>query len=169
MAFGAVQIRNAAVHETADGRRLMVVHGDQFDSIVKCNRLASVLGSLAYDGLIAANRWIHILRRQLGFPYWSLAAYLKQRSKNAANYIQRFEQAVLHEVRRHGLDGLVCGHIHRAQLHSEQGLSYCNTGDWVENCTALVEHHDGGLELVHWSDRQQRLKSLPGQPTADAA
>lgn len=157
MDFGDVAIRREAVHTTADGRRLLILHGDEFDSVVKCSRFLAMLGSRAYDWLLYANRWVNAFRRRFGFPYWSLAAYLKHKVKNAVNFISDFEEGVAREVRKRGLDGVVCGHIHRAEIRTIDGVLYCNDGDWVESCTALVEHHDGTLGLMHWTDAETRL------------
>ena len=157
--FGNLSIRNQAVHTTADGRRMVVLHGDQFDAAVQCSRLVAMLGSRIYDWLLYANRWVNFVRRKLGFPYWSLAAHLKQKVKNAVNYIGNFESAVAHEARRQRADGLICGHIHHAEIAEIGGVLYCNDGDWVESCTSLVERHDGTLELLHWSDEQRLLKA----------
>jgi UDP-2,3-diacylglucosamine pyrophosphatase LpxH len=159
--FGNVQIRADAMHETADGRRLLVMHGDEFDSVVKCSRWLAVLGSRAYDLLLRLNRWVNGFRRTFGFPYWSLAAYLKHRVKEAVNFISSFEMAVAREARKRGADGVVCGHIHRAEIAELDGVLYLNDGDWVESCTALVERFDGTLEILHWGDRKEVLKSLP--------
>ncbi len=159
MEFGNVRIQREAMHETADGRRLLILHGDQFDGVVKCSRLMAALGCHAYDLLLFTNRMVNHVRRHFGFPYWSLAAYLKTRMKNALNYIRRFEEAVAIEAHRRGVDGMVCGHIHRAEMTEIDGVLYCNDGDWVESCTALVERHDGALHLVHWSEEMQLLKS----------
>jgi len=162
MSFGNVSIRNEAIHTTVDGRRLLVLHGDQFDEIVKCSPLLAVLGSRVYDLLLRANHLVNGLRRYFGFSYWSLAAYLKQRVKNAVQYISNYEQAVAYEAGRKGVDGMVCGHIHRAEISRVGELLYCNSGDWVESCTALVERDDGTLELLHWSDAHgSSLKSFP--------
>lgn len=150
--FGGVRITADPVHATADGRRFLVIHGDEFDSIVKHSRWLAVLGSGAYDFLLYANRWVNYFRRKLGFPYWSLAAYLKHKVKNAVNYISNFEQALAHEARKRGVDGVICGHIHRATIENMDGILYCNDGDWVESCTALVERHDGSLAILHWAD-----------------
>jgi len=167
--FGAVRIRNRRIHQTADGRRFLVTHGDQFDGMVQCSRWASAVGSVAYDGIIAANRWLHIVRRTFGFPYWSLASFLKQRVKNAETYVRRYDAAVLREAREQEVDGIICGHIHRAGVQSDEGLLYCNTGDLVESCTALVEHHDGAMELLHWSERPRRVHYLADRLSARAA
>jgi UDP-2,3-diacylglucosamine pyrophosphatase LpxH len=120
--------------------------------VVQCSKWLAVLGSRAYDLLLHLNRWINVFRRRFGFPYWSLAAYLKHKVKNAVNFISSFEQGVAHEVKKRGLDGVVCGHIHRAEITSINGILYCNDGDWVESCTAVTESFAGELELVHWSD-----------------
>lgn len=153
MSFGNVRISNREVHTKADGTRLLVLHGDQFDSVVRCSRALSRLGNSAYSVLLSANIFVNHVRRRLGWPYWSLAGYLKHKVKNAVQYISNFEQAVVHEAKRFDVDGVVCGHIHHAEIRRLDGLVYCNCGDWVESCTALVEHVDGALELLHWSDQ----------------
>lgn len=155
--FGDIQILDEAIHETADGRRFLIIHGDEFDNVVKHNKWLAMLGDRAYGLLLAINRWFNHARRRLGFPYWSLAAYLKHKVKNAVNYISSFEQALVHEARRHNVDGLICGHIHKAAIETIDGVLYCNDGDWVESCTALVEHHDGSLEIVHWADQSRSV------------
>jgi len=152
MTFGNVRITGQLVHTNADGRRLLVTHGDEFDSVVRCSRLASMIGSGVYDMLLVANRWVNGLRRHFGFSYWSLAGFLKHKVKNAVQYISNFEEAVAHEAAKQGVDGVVCGHIHRAEITELRDILYCNCGDWVESCTALVEHNDGTLELMRWSD-----------------
>ncbi len=155
--FGGVQVATDAVHQTADGRKLLVLHGDEFDSIVRHSKWLAMFGSWIYDLLLYSNRWVNYVRRKLGFPYWSLAAYLKHKVKNAVNYISHFEQALVHEARKRGVDGVVCGHIHKATIEHYDGVLYCNDGDWVESCTALVEQTDGGLALVHWADESVYL------------
>ena len=169
MSFGDVLIRNEVVHTTKDGRRLLVLHGDAFDSVIKCSKLLEMIGNLSYDWLLEVNRLVNWGRRKLGLPYWSLATYLKHKVKNAVNYISNFERAVSHEARKHKVDGLVCGHIHRAEMSTINGVLYCNDGDWVESCTALVEHFDGALQLLHWTDQQHVMKDeLELEPQATA-
>jgi UDP-2,3-diacylglucosamine pyrophosphatase LpxH len=168
--FGGVHVRSEAVHETADGRKFLIIHGDEFDYVVKHNRTVALIGSGAYELLLSANRWVNAARRRLGLPYWSLAAYLKHKVKNAVNYISNFEHALVHEARKRRLDGVICGHIHKAAIQRINGLLYCNDGDWVESCTALVEHQNGRLEVIHWADEsvfllaegeEQRSASIP--------
>ncbi len=158
-AFGNVVVRCQHLHVTADGKRLLIIHGDQFDAIIQCSRLAKICGSYAYDLLLWTNRWVNRARRRLGFPYWSLAAYLKVRLSKATRHMRAFEDAVTQEARRQGVDGVVCGHIHRAEIRRHDGILYCNDGDWVESCTALAEDFRGRLHLLHWSDRKQTVKS----------
>lgn len=160
MSFGNVLISSEVVHTRADGKRLLVLHGDQFDAVVKCSKALALIGSKVYDWLLRANHLVNWTRRKLGFPYWSLAAFLKHKVKNAVQYIGNFEQAVAYEAERQGVDGVVCGHIHRAEITLIGDVIYCNCGDWVESCTALVEHFDGSMELLHWSDRQEGSLSL---------
>jgi UDP-2,3-diacylglucosamine pyrophosphatase LpxH len=146
-----IRLRNEAVHVTADHRRLLVVHGDEFDSVVRYARFLALLGDWAYTVALVANRWFNAGRRRLGLPYWSLSAWLKRQVKEAVKAIDRFEAALAGEARRRGFDGVVCGHIHQAEMRDLDGVLYLNAGDWVESCTALVEHHDGRLELVDWA------------------
>jgi UDP-2,3-diacylglucosamine pyrophosphatase LpxH len=162
MQFGGVTVVSDAVHTTADGRRLLIIHGDQFDGIVCYAKWLAFLGDRAYTVMIDVNHWFNLARRALGYPYWSLSAYLKARVKNAVDFVARFSGAVAAEAKRRGLDGVVCGHVHKAEITHIDGVLYCNDGDWVESCTALVEHWDGRLEILHWAD----MRSLPvWQPT----
>ena len=160
MDFGNVRIRNEVVHTTADGRRLLVLHGDEFDAVVTSSKTLALIGSKLYDWLLEANHLVNFVRRRLGFSYWSLAACLKHRVKNAVQYISNFETALAYEAARHHVDGLVCGHIHRAEITRIEGILYCNCGDWVESCTALAERHDGTLELLHWSDAERGVELI---------
>lgn len=145
-----IKLCREAIHVTADGRRLLVIHGDEFDSVVRYAKVLALLGDWAYDTALTVNRWFNAVRRRLGYPYWSLSAWLKQQVKEAVKAIDRFETALTSEARRRGLDGVVCGHIHHPQMLDMNGMLYANDGDWVESCTALVEHHDGRLELIDW-------------------
>ena len=156
--FGGVEIKNHAIHATADGKQLLVLHGDEFDNVIRCSGLMSLAGCWGYDLLMWINRAHNWLRRLFKLPYWSLASYLKHRLKNAREYIERFERVVAKEAKRRGVDGLVCGHLHRPELSYIDEMLYCNDGDWVESCTALVERHDGSMQLLHWADEKHALK-----------
>jgi UDP-2,3-diacylglucosamine pyrophosphatase LpxH len=160
MMFGNVIVKKQEIHATADGKHLLVTHGDEFDSAVKCNKVVAKVGDFLYDWLLIINRAFNHLRRKLGFSYWSLATYVKSKVKNAVHYIHCFEEAVLHEARRQNVNGLICGHIHQAALREMNGVLYCNTGDWVENCTSLVEQHDGSLELIRWPEKIRERSSV---------
>ncbi|NCA69843.1 MAG: UDP-2,3-diacylglucosamine diphosphatase [Sphingobacteriia bacterium] len=149
--FGHVAVRNEAIHTTADGRRFLVMHGDAFDAVVQNGKWLAKLGASAYDTLLALNGHISRIRRWLGLEYWSLAAFLKYKVKDAVSYISDFETALANEAKRRQLDGMICGHIHHAEIRDIEGIAYCNCGDWVESCTALAEHHDGRLELLRWT------------------
>ncbi|WP_439587365.1 UDP-2,3-diacylglucosamine diphosphatase [Hydrogenophaga sp.] len=148
--FGGIEVVNEAVHTTADGRRLWVVHGDHFDGVIQCAKWLAYLGDNAYELSLRLNRHINSLRVRMGLPYWSLSQYLKHKVKSALNYVTDFERAVAAEARQRGYQGVVCGHIHRPEMRMIDGTLYCNDGDWVESLSALVEHFDGRLELVHW-------------------
>jgi UDP-2,3-diacylglucosamine pyrophosphatase LpxH len=149
--IAGIRLRQEAAHVTAAGKRLLVMHGDEFDSVVRYAKFLALLGDWAYSMALVFNRWFNSLRRRLGYPYWSLSAWLKRQVKGAVKAVDRFESALANEARRRGFDGVVCGHIHHAEMREVQGVLYINDGDWVESCTALVEHHDGRLELIDWA------------------
>jgi UDP-2,3-diacylglucosamine pyrophosphatase LpxH len=148
--FGDIAIRDDAIHCTARGQRLLVTHGDFFDGVVQCAKWLAILGDALYTFTLRLNRDFNALRARIGLPYWSLSQFLKHKVKNAVSYIVAFESALAAEARRRGLDGVVCGHIHKAEIRDIDGILYCNDGDWVESLTALVETHDGELRIVHW-------------------
>ena len=148
--IGGVHLRRDAEHMTADGRRLLVMHGDEFDSVVRYAKFLAHLGDWAYTAALTLNRYFNAVRRRLGYPYWSLSQWLKRQVKEAVKAIDRFEVAMAGEAKRRGFDGVVCGHIHHAEMREVGGVLYLNDGDWVESCTALVEHFDGRLELIDW-------------------
>jgi UDP-2,3-diacylglucosamine pyrophosphatase LpxH len=148
--IAGVEIAREAVHETADGKSLLVVHGDQFDGVIACAKWLAHLGDSAYTAALQLSEIFCALRRALGLPYWSLSAYLKRKVKNAVEYVCRFQEAVVREARERGFDGVVCGHIHHAAMEEMDGVLYLNDGDWVESCTALVEDARGHLSILHW-------------------
>lgn len=148
--FGGIAVADHAIHQTADGRTLYIVHGDRYDGVVTQSKWLASLGGSAYEVAIQLNYVFNRIRRRLGYSYWSLSAWLKHKVKNAFTYIDTFEQALAAEAKKYHADGVVCGHIHRASIRDCDGVTYYNTGDWVESCTALVEHHDGRMELIHW-------------------
>ncbi|SHO65876.1 UDP-2,3-diacylglucosamine pyrophosphatase LpxH [Pseudoxanthobacter soli DSM 19599] len=151
--FGGVEVADTAVHVAADGRRYLVIHGDQFDVVVRHAKWLAFLGDWAYTTALVVNTWVNVIRRRLGLTYWSLSAWAKLKVKNAVNFIGKFEDALSSEARRNGVDGVICGHIHHATIHDRFGIRYINTGDWVESCTAIVETHDGRFELIRWTSR----------------
>jgi UDP-2,3-diacylglucosamine pyrophosphatase LpxH len=161
-----VQLTREAVHQAADGRRFLVIHGDEFDGVIRYAKLLAHLGDWAYDSALVLNRWFNEVRRRLGYPYWSLSQWLKRQVKEAVKAIDRFELALANEARRRGLDGVICGHIHHAEMREVHGISYMNDGDWVESCSALVEHADGRFELLDWA-REMRLAAA--RQVTDAA
>jgi UDP-2,3-diacylglucosamine pyrophosphatase LpxH len=167
MQLGGVTLVAEAIHVTADGRKLLVIHGDEFDGVVRYARWLALLGDWAYELTLRLNHRFNQLRRRLGYPYWSLSAYLKSRVKNAVQFIGDFAEAIAAEARRRNVDGVVCGHIHHAEIRDIGGVLYCNDGDWVESCTALVEHFDGRLEIIRWIEEQALDALLPAQ-LADA-
>ncbi|NBT34494.1 MAG: UDP-2,3-diacylglucosamine diphosphatase [Betaproteobacteria bacterium] len=161
MAFGDIDILDEAVHVMKDGRRLWVTHGDLFDGVVQHAKWLAHLGDAAYTWILAMNNHFNRLRHRLGLSYWSLSQYLKQKVKNAVNFITDFEEALVAEARRRGYDGVVCGHIHKAEIREIDGLLYCNDGDWVESLSALVETHTGELKLVYWPYRADSPEKRP--------
>jgi UDP-2,3-diacylglucosamine pyrophosphatase LpxH len=150
LAFGGIDIRDEATHVTADGKRMLVIHGDLFDAVVQGAKWLAHVGDAAYMMTLKVNRWFNHLRAKLGLRYWSLSQFLKHRVKNAVGYITHFEVALAHEARRRGYDGVICGHIHKAEIRDIEGIRYCNDGDWVESLTALVETESGELRLIDW-------------------
>lgn len=152
--FGGVRVARDALHETADGRRFLVTHGDEFDAHTRRPFLRSLFGAGAYHALVGANTMINRLRRRMGFGYWSLSAYVKTSVGRARRFIEAFEEGAAAEARRRGFDGVICGHIHRAQMREIDGVLYVNDGDWVESCTVVVEHQSGELEILDWAARR---------------
>ena len=159
--IAGVKLQLEAEHTTADGKRLLITHGDAFDSVVRHARILALLGDWAYTAALGINRYFNQVRVRLGYPYWSLSAWLKRQVKEAVKAIDRFETALADDAHKRGFDGVVCGHIHHAEMRMVNGVMYLNDGDWVESCTALVEHHDGRLELIDWAARN-KLSLLAG-------
>lgn len=156
MSFGDIQVVHEHVHTALDGRRYLVTHGDEFDQVTRYHRWVAILGDVSYNLLVRTNGWISWLRRRLGRPgYWSLAGYAKRRIKTAVSFIFDFEDSVVHTARERGMDGVICGHIHWAAIKEVEGLRYINCGDWVDSCTAIVEHMNGRMELIHWNGADQ--------------
>lgn len=164
LTFGGVELALEAIHCTAHGRRLLVTHGDAFDGVVLYARWLAFLGDQAYALLLRANVLFNRLRRRLNLPYWSLSGYLKFKVKNAVQFVGRFEEAVAHEAAQRGVDGIVCGHIHCPEIRQIGAVTYYNDGDWVESCSALVEHADGAMEIVRWAEE---VKAPAARPQAD--
>lgn len=165
--FGGVDVVTDAVHVTADGRRLWITHGDLFDGVIQCAKWLAYLGDSAYEFTLKLNSWFNRARARMGLPYWSLSKYLKLKVKRAVSYVSDFEVAVAREARKRGLHGVVCGHIHHAEMREIDGILYCNDGDWVESLTALVEHHDGRLEIADWSAQRSVAKAPKATPAVN--
>ncbi len=150
MHFGGIEVAQRAIHETADGKKYLVLHGDEFDVVVRNARLLAYLGDWAYDMAILINIGLAAVRRRLNMPYWSFSAWAKLQVKHAVNFIGEFQRVVVEEAKRSDADGVICGHIHHAVIEDFDGIRYINTGDWVESCTAVAEHEDGTFELITW-------------------
>ena len=166
--FGGIEIKRAAFHDTADGRRLMVLHGDEFDAVMLSHRWLAFVGDAAYHVLLGLNRWVNVVRRALDLPYWSLSKIAKHKVKNAVEFIGKYEEVVARAAGERGVDGVVCGHIHTAEMrdfkHGKATVAYYNDGDWVEGCTALVEHFDGRMEILHWADEVAQRRDVTTTP-----
>ncbi|WP_374527205.1 UDP-2,3-diacylglucosamine diphosphatase [Novosphingobium sp.] len=166
MSFGGVEVALEAIHVTADGRRLLITHGDGFDQVVLYARWLAFLGDKAYSLLLRLNVVLNSVRRRFKLPYWSLSAYLKKRVKNAVQFIGAFEDAVAHAARDRQVDGVVCGHIHSAEIRQIGEITYYNDGDWVESCTALVEDHTGAMAIVDWAAENRTAAAAKGAPAS---
>jgi UDP-2,3-diacylglucosamine pyrophosphatase LpxH len=160
LSFGGIEVVEEAIHVTARGARLWITHGDLFDAVMQHATWLAHLGSWLYDLLLDFNRWTNAVRLKLGLPYWSMSQYIKHQVKDAVSFISKFEHVMAEEARRRDCDGVVCGHIHKAEIRTIDGVLYCNDGDWVESMTALVETFAGELEIVHWCTRQAEPLNL---------
>lgn len=158
--FGGIEILRDTEHVTAAGKRYIVMHGDEFDVVVRYAKWLAFLGDRSYELALWLNQPLNSIRRKLGFGYWSMSAYLKHRVKTAVNFIGEFEHALSDVARRHQVDGIICGHIHHAASRHVDGVHYMNCGDWVESRTAIIERHDGTLEVIHW-DRLEKELAAP--------
>lgn len=158
--FGGIEVMQTAEHLGADGRRFLVTHGDQFDSIVVNARWLAHLGDRAYELALWLNTILNKVRRYWGSPYWSLSNWAKQQVKRAVNFISEYEKVLAMEAKAGGFDGIICGHIHAANICRLNGIDYVNAGDWVESCTAVAEHADGSLHLINWAERQRVMRGL---------
>jgi UDP-2,3-diacylglucosamine pyrophosphatase LpxH len=159
--FGGIDVAETAIHVAADGRRYLVLHGDLFDIVIKHARWLALLGDKAYDVAIQVNTIVNSVRRAFGFTYWSLSQWAKLKVKNAVKFIGEFEQALAAEAARHKVDGVICGHIHHAVIREDLDIRYINCGDWVESCTAAVEHPDGRFEIIAWTGTASDQWSRP--------
>ena len=171
MHFGGIEIERQAIHTMVDGRRFVVLHGDEYDVVVRYARWLAFLGDRGYEFALWLNSPLNFVRRHLGLGFWSLSAYLKHRVKTAVNFIGEFEKALAEEARRQHVDGVICGHIHHAASRDIGGIHYINTGDWVESCTAIGEKENGEIELIRWHDvvREHAAATLAGTAALQAA
>jgi len=156
-----IEVVREAIHETASGLRLLVLHGDQFDGVIGCAKWLAHVGDRAYTLALRLNDGLHAVRRGLGLPYWSLSAYLKRAVKNAVEYVSRYEEIVARAAATRGVDGVICGHIHHAEMRHIGNILYLNDGDWVESCSALAEDGFGNLEILRWATATPRSAPQP--------
>lgn len=164
MDFGGIQIRQEAEHLTADGKRLLIIHGDEFDGVMQYAKWLAHLGDKLYMWALALNRHLNKIRLALGKPYWSLSQYLKHKVKNAVSFISQFERILADAAKRRGFDGVICGHIHQAEIKTYEGIFYGNCGDWVESLTALVENAEGEIKIIYWAKEKQQRANRSPQP-----
>jgi len=148
--FGGIEIERQAMYETAAGKRYLILHGDEFDVVVRYAKWLAFLGDRGYEFALWLNWPLNFVRRRFGFGYWSLSSYLKYRVKTAVNFIGDFEKNLAEEAKRRDVDGVICGHIHHAASRQFDNVHYVNTGDWVESCTAVGENANGELEMINW-------------------
>jgi UDP-2,3-diacylglucosamine pyrophosphatase LpxH len=151
--FGGIEVVQETIHVTADGKRYLVLHGDLFDVVIRHARWLALAGDKAYDAAIWLNTLLNRIRRAFGLTYWSLSQWAKLKVKNAVNFIGEYERTIAAEAHRRGVDGVICGHIHHAVIRDDNDFIYVNCGDWIESCTAVVEHFNGVLEIVSWATR----------------
>jgi UDP-2,3-diacylglucosamine pyrophosphatase LpxH len=171
MVFGGVEVTETDIHETADGKKMLIIHGDQFDIVVRHARWLAFLGDWAYELALWLNIWNNRIRRLFGVGYWSFSAWAKLKVKKAVNFIGDFEETLAAEAARRGVDGVVCGHIHHATIRRIGDMIYVNTGDFVESCTAVAEHADGRFEIIHWhkTAQEQEPVTIDGKEPAAPA
>jgi UDP-2,3-diacylglucosamine pyrophosphatase LpxH len=166
--FGGIEVAEEFIHTCADGKKILLLHGDKFDTVVRNVKWLALLGDWAYDFAIWLNRHIAYVRRYLGLPYWSFSQWSKDKVKRAVSFISAFEDAVVADARRRKVDCVMCGHIHKPVVRDVGGITYINTGDWVESCSAVVEHFDGRLELIHWQDAANaEFRKIKGKTRKD--
>ena len=166
--MAGIRLQAEAIHEAADGRRYLVIHGDEFDGVIRYAKFLAHLGDWAYEWALVLNRLFNVARRWCGYPYWSLSQWLKLQVKGAVKAIDNFEHALAGEAKRRGLDGVICGHIHHAEQREVDGVQYMNSGDWVESCSAVVEHRDGRFALIDWiaTERMSPAGRAPAEALA---
>lgn len=155
LSFGNIHLVDEYIHETPNGNKFWVIHGDAFDSIISNQKWLALVGDWAYETLLQFNYYLNRIRSLFGMEYWSLSAYLKYKVKQAVNYINSYEQTLANECLKRGYQGVVCGHIHHPEITMIDNICYANSGDWVESCSALVEHSNGELEVIRWADRAE--------------
>ena len=160
LSLGSIQIKMNAIHTTADGKTYLVLHGDEFDGVIQYAKWLAFLGDQAYEVAMNINIAFNKARRLFGLPYWSLSAYLKRKVKRAVEFLSHFEDAVVQEAKVRGTDGVICGHVHTPEMRMIDGIHYCNDGDWVESCSALVEHHNGHMEIIYWPKQHELPQSI---------
>jgi UDP-2,3-diacylglucosamine pyrophosphatase LpxH len=167
--YGNIAIQQRAIHQTADGRRILIIHGHELDTVVQNVKWLAYVGDVGYQFLLSLNPLINLVRRCFGHGYWSLSAYVKKRVKDAVSFIGKFEEAVVKYAEKYSVDAVLCGHIHSAAIRQFGDVAYYNCGDWVETCCAMIEREDGVIEIVNYGSRLFPATQLQSQPSAAMA
>ncbi|HWB60360.1 MAG TPA: UDP-2,3-diacylglucosamine diphosphatase [Chthoniobacteraceae bacterium] len=147
-AYGNIMVEKQAIHETADKRRLLIMHGHELDTVVQNIKWLAYVGDFGYQLLLKLNRPVNFVRKLFGREYWSLSAYVKKSVKNAVSFIGQFEEAIVRYSKEYKVDGVVCGHIHSPVIRKIENVDYYNSGDWVESCSVLLEDYEGKISLL---------------------
>jgi UDP-2,3-diacylglucosamine pyrophosphatase LpxH len=166
--YASVTLQKNAIHETADGRRLLIMHGHELDTVVQNMGWLAHVGDIGYVFLMRCNGVVNFIRRLAGLGHWSLSAYVKAEVKNVVSFIGKFEESIVRYAKDYKVDGVLCGHIHTASVREIDGTAYYNCGDWVESCTAMVEHFDGRMELLHFKQTAETAKNAQSDPVRES-
>ena len=163
-----IHVLNRVTHVTAKNKRMLVIHGDQFEGFTHCGKCLKMIGDHGYEFLMFLNRTFNRFRAKYGYGYWSFSGFLKSHLSRAQTYILDYENAVAYGAKKQGFDGVICGHIHHPASKTIDGVEYHNTGDWVESCSAIAEEMDGTLRLIHWLEESKNFLPTNNNKVVDA-